>query len=367
MFSVSTMPKLVTLAAAIPATAAAVVSATAAAVPATAAAAIPVAATVLPIPAAAISAISAVATIILAPAVLARLQPAPAPSVFPRIPLGRKDQSALISKFNAFFTAKNASLNSRRYLQDKYRLIGEHEGFCGGLAMLWAFKNAIHDLDWFYNTIDKIANCPYENIQDIELEIEKLFSHMEWLQSPDKYYSKMDEKKGKAFPIGQSDVENLFDTRANVIKKISVAEQALLDELDRVDPSDLILLRSQASGKYTVRHAISIAKLGNDFIVYDSNYDDGRAKKVAAKDLFAEIQECFYSVFEFVAPNEIPMTLQTIKLNFVKALNLKVEIPQDPKASPAFFNKSKRKASEDLQPPPAKLSTDKMNQKLKIA
>lgn len=75
-----------------------------------------------------------------------------------------------------------------QYLDLHKRPMSLVHGYCHGLTLLWLYKMAEGEQEWFYQTVKNILSC--QSLADFTLyekEIEKFISYIEWLQNSDEY------------------------------------------------------------------------------------------------------------------------------------------------------------------------------------
>lgn len=189
------------------------------------------------------------------------------------------NQDALINKINV-------------YLKINDRMLILNKGYCNGLTMLWLYKMAEHQEDWFYNLTKKIINYSGEDLSDIEMDIEKLINNIEWCQNPDLYT----KNENNISQYTQYNCDKLLET-VNLYRNKNVCDysiQQLRDVFNKNVKEDVMIAVASKE------HIIGIVQRDNYYYIYDANYITGRAKRFALNQfnaLFEEIRDCLYSDF----------------------------------------------------------------------
>lgn len=232
----------------------------------------------------------------------------------------RYHQEVLIHKFNVYLTKKNEEY---RLLYQDDKQYKQHErprmdeiGCCWGLSLLWAYKNAHHEVDWLYKLVRKIIQCPDQNILDEEIAIEKLLAHIQWLQSPYKYLK--DSSFNYKRDVQQDDIHTLLDLNKPKVLNEKISNDRDFKALLKAHaPNNEMILISSMFGTIEKNHAVAVARTGKDFLLYNPNYVTGRAKLITKnRSLVKELKECFYPHLGLKAPRVIP-----VKINISQAIS----------------------------------------------
>src|SRR5579864_5808494 len=89
--------------------------------------------------------------------------------------MNKYHQNILIDHLNEYLSLNN------RDMELEY-------GYCHGFSLLWLHCMSTKKGDWFYKTIHQLALCETEaDYHHLSKDIEKLLSHIEWLQNSKRY------------------------------------------------------------------------------------------------------------------------------------------------------------------------------------
>lgn len=194
------------------------------------------------------------------------------------------NQNVIVDKINA-------------YLKSKQRELTIERGYCHGFSLLWLYKMSEEKEAWFYNTIKKISSHQSDDFDDIEMDIEKLLAHIEWLQNSNEYINS----------VQQEDVDKLLDL-PNKIGVPFVFNQRELDEvLTAIVPRSRMICLSGPT------HTIGLFNRKNKFYLFDPNYDEGEPRVFNnIKDLRIEMINCLFSRFQYKT-DKLPLSINIIK------------------------------------------------------
>lgn len=156
-------------------------------------------------------------------------------------------------------------------------------GYCHGLTLLWLYKMSKNTEKWFYDMVKLIVDTPKEKFGDIEIEIEKFISHIEWLQKPEKYVPS----------IRQMDIDQTIE----VPKELPLSSIFIPSQLDSV--LELVIQPNKMVCISGPDHSIGIMRRGNTYHIYNPNYATGVAKILdSTKALRYELIQCLFADFE---------------------------------------------------------------------
>lgn len=190
------------------------------------------------------------------------------------------NQNVIIDKFNQYLKYKNREINF------KY-------GYCHGIAIFWLYKMLNGEEEWFYESVRKILACKTnDDFDTYEFTFEKYISHIEWLQNSENYLP----------TVHQLHVDRLLDAP----KKISIPYLFTHEQLEK-NLADMIPKNTMISVSGPT-HTIGVFRRGDTYHLFDSNYDQGRAKKFTKiKKLKLEMLRCLFGrrpIFEDKIPLE---------------------------------------------------------------
>ena len=207
-------------------------------------------------------------------------------------------QRCLMNKFNNFFQQKNDTyklihLNEAEYKKHEHRLIDlKTEGFCWGLATLWAYERSQGNEEQFYNRIKDIIDCPDERLIHHDAKIMTFFSKIDSLsaQSPS-FYSKE-----------QCDTPQDLGLKRLSLTNIEVSQDVkLLKALEKKAPNNEIILVTGLPSRYENNeldtHAVALSRQGNGFLLFDANNPALHAVHVSNNKSL--LQRLRYALYKF--------------------------------------------------------------------
>ncbi|SRR5579885_810407 len=192
-------------------------------------------------------------------------------------------QDVIISKLN-------------RYLSIKHRNIKLKKGYCHGFTLLWLYKMSIGQEKWFYDTIKNIAACKSKaDFDEIELDIEKFLSHIEWLQNSDKYVHN----------IHQLDLDKVLELPRDLSLSFLFDHKQLDDTLETLIHDNKMICLSGPD------HTIGVYRKDGKNYIFDPNYSRGQPRMIEdVSHLKNEIIHCLFQQKKFreKIPLEINIT-----------------------------------------------------------
>lgn len=197
------------------------------------------------------------------------------------------NQNVIIDKFNQYLKYKNRQINF------KY-------GYCHGIAIFWLYKMLNGEEEWFYESVKKILACKTdEDFDTYEFTFEKFISHIEWLQNSENYLP----------TVHQLHVDRLLDAPKKISIPYLFTHKQLEENLASIIPKNTMI---SVSGP---NHTIGVFRRGDRYHLFDSNYDQGRAKSFSKiKKLKLEILRCLFGkrpIFE----DKIPLEFNIVSFN----------------------------------------------------
>jgi len=170
-----------------------------------------------------------------------------------------------------------AKLN--RYLEMENRSLSLNTGYCHGMALFWLEKISRGKVEWYYKTKISIVNYSLDQFQEIEVDVEKFLSHIEWGQRSRHYL----------FSAYQFNIEEIVEKPHQFFSFIFTRVQLQKALVKIIKYFNQLCI----SGP---NHTIGFFKEGKNYYIYDSNDDSGRAKKLST--ILAVIDEIINCLFE---------------------------------------------------------------------
>jgi hypothetical protein len=197
-----------------------------------------------------------------------------------------------------------AKLN--RYLTSRNRPVSLQSGYCHGIGLLWLYKISVGKAQWFYNIVQRIADCEQDSQFDvIEKDIELFISHIEWLQNSRLY----------ARGINQLDLDKLTE----LPKEFALS---FLFHHSQLDSILLLLLKNNKlisiSGP---DHTICIYKNENQVYLLNPKYNKIKPKII--NDIKEIKLEIIIALFNRNYLPKCRLPLEIIVLSNPAALNLR--------------------------------------------
>lgn len=183
-----------------------------------------------------------------------------------------------------------AKLN--HYLESHHRDEKLKPGYCHGLVLLWLYLMIEKRGDWLYRIIDKIVSCDSDDYESIETDIEKLLSHMEWLQNSCKYN----------YSVNQLDFEGLTGLHREGSLSFLLQNNDLDKVLKRIFNKDAVVCISGPS------HTVGIVKRDKKIVFFDADYVDLHPKVI--KKLSSVKVELVKSLFKRTYIPDVKLPLQ---------------------------------------------------------
>lgn len=190
-------------------------------------------------------------------------------------------QKRLISKLNIYRTFQKSSLLDTFY--------------CHGLTLLWLYKMAEGEAQWFYDVIEKIISCSPLHLREKNKDIDKFIDYIEWGQNSIKY------TRHKEACIGQSDVDKILQLTQIEARSKQFSYPELYDFLQkRLYRNEMIVLSCTDK---QILHTIGIFVAGPLYFLYDANDPSGRPSIFSTPfSLIQEIKRCMYVEFKKSPP-----------------------------------------------------------------
>lgn len=190
------------------------------------------------------------------------------------------------------------------YLKLKKRQLISSEGHCYGITLLWLQKMSEGTVNWFYETVDAIVECPTDKLLMIEVEIEKFLAMIEWAQNSAKHVT----------TVTQDDVDKLLEVPRPEMFIFKDKEEELTKWL-RVRRNAVMYVVCSPD------HAIGVIQVNGFYYVYDANYHHGRAKIFHSREkVVQEIKQCLFVVFHEAVPNPYRIELKMLRMPLLTTL-----------------------------------------------
>lgn len=183
-----------------------------------------------------------------------------------------------------------------KYLKLKRRKLHLEYGYCHGFTLLWLYKMSEGQEQWFYDLIKKIVSHKGKKFDDIELDIEKLLNHIEWLQNSSEYISQ----------IQQLDIDKILGMPRDLSLSYVFNSREFTAALKQAIQKNKMTVLSGPT------HTIGVFERENKFFIFDPNNDEGIAKECTS---IHELQKYIvkYLFTEFKLPSRLlPVTINVV-------------------------------------------------------
>lgn len=226
-------------------------------------------------------------------------------------------QNPLLDKLNTFFKKAGRKNEDGSIYQISTR------GYCHGLTLLFLEKMTEGKIQWFYDTKRKIIECDDNNLEDLELEIDKFLALIEWAQNSSKYSENN---------ISYFNIDLILDTQP----------QKSFDDLYDFEKLKNFLTYKQGKGNMMCitncygdiqEHTVGIFTDGVYYHFFDANYKNGEAVKFrSSKELTHEVLNRLYTNFSEEIPDNCELE--------IKMVNRPAKVNDLTSGADSFFNKS---------------------------
>jgi len=181
-----------------------------------------------------------------------------------------------------------------QYLKINNRTINLKYGYCHGFSLLWLHCMASNQEQWFYETTHRLAECKTnQDFEKINNDVEKLISHIEWLQNSTSY----DDH------LNQLDVDELLESKRPVSISFLFNQETFFKTLTKIiHPNEMISLSGPT-------HTIGVMLKNNEYHLFDPNYSDGHAHS------FNDLATLSNEVIDCLIKNNDPLKLLPLQIN----------------------------------------------------
>jgi len=220
------------------------------------------------------------------------------------IPANKKDpidtslnlnQNRLVEKINLYLKSKGRKNKDGSDYQIP-------EGYCHGLTLVWLQKMAEGKVQWFYDVNRKIIQCDDDKLEDMELDIEKFLSMIEWAQKSYLYTNNT---------ISYNNVDLILETEPQQSFDKSYTTDQLKDMLTYKRGKGHMICISNCEANKKI-HSVGIFTDGNHYHFYDPNYHSGQAMCFrSSRELTTEVMQRLYTNLNRAIP---PIAQLEIKL-----------------------------------------------------